>query len=123
MVKFSNPRLRAEIQDYPLGGSKRGLCVFNVEYKPSKGWRFTRTTTGKPKANTYGGKAAIVDGDNGRTYCIQFAGAFDFIKVYRHDFMCASPEDTGTPHNAGSVFPDQAERYAELKALIEQANT
>jgi hypothetical protein len=120
-VKFSNPRLHAPIQDYPLGGNKRGLCVFNIESHPKRGYRCTRQTTGKPKAHTYGGKAAIVDGDDGRTYLIQFAGSFNFIKVSRSDFMDASGEVTGT--GTGGVFPEShPERYAELKALIEQAN-
>jgi hypothetical protein len=44
---------------------------------------------------------------------IQFAGGFDFISVKSHDFM--SPASEVHP---GGVFPEQAELYAELKALI-----
>jgi len=96
-----------------LGGSKRGTCKFWVEHNPKKGYRFCRVTTGKPKTATYGGRGAIVDGSDGRTYLIQFAGVYDFISVRTHDFLSCSSE----VHPSG-VFPVQAELYAELKALI-----
>jgi hypothetical protein len=116
MVKFSNPRLRAEIQDYPLGGSKRGLCVFQLEQHPKRGWRFTRTTTGKPKTATYGREGAVVDGDNGRTYLIQRADSFNFINVWGSDFKNVI--------DAPSVFPESnPELYAELDALIDLAQS
>jgi len=117
MVKFSNPRLQATFTDWPLGGNRRGQCVFVVETHPKRGFRFTRTTTGKPKTATYGGKAAIVDGDDGRTYLIQHAGQFDFIKIWGSDFMCVDEQKVGK----SSVWP-QDEQYAELQALIDQAN-
>jgi hypothetical protein len=44
---------------------------------------------------------------------LQFAGGFDFISVKSSDFMSPVPE----VHPSG-VFPEQAELYAELKALI-----
>ena len=118
MVTFSNPRLRAEFPDWPMGGSKRATCVFQVECHPKRGYRFTRQTTGKAKTHTYGGRAAIVDGSDGRTYLIQFAGAFDFISVSRSDFMCAEEAVLGYHH---AVFP-RDEKYAELSALIAEAN-
>ena len=125
MVTFSNPRLRAEFADWSLGGSKRGRCVFHVERHDKRGWRFVRTTTestgrvNKPKKETYGGKAAIVDGSDGKTYLIQFAGIYDFITIRRHDFMCADPKVIGGDH---AVFPEKDERYNTLKDLIEAAN-
>ena len=113
MVTFTNPRQEAIFSDWPLGGTKRGTIKFWIEEHPKRGYRFCRITTGKPKTATYGGKGAIVTGSDGRTYLIQFAGAFDFISVKTHDFMSPAPE----VHPSG-VFPEQAELYATLKALI-----
>ncbi len=119
-VSFSNPRLRAEIPDWPLGGSKRGLCVFAMEHHPKRGYRFTRTTTGKPKTSTYGGKLAIVDGSDGRTYIIQHAGMYQAIVVWRSDFMNPATEDLGFDHY---VTPDKyGELYKTLSDLIGFAN-
>jgi len=70
MITFSNPRLTATFDNWPLGGARRGRCVFGIEFNPNKGYRFTRVTTGKPKVTTYGGAGAIVDGSDGRTYLI-----------------------------------------------------
>jgi len=117
-VQFFNPRLHAEFTDWPMGRSKRGPCVFDVEHKPGKGYRFSRTTTGKPKTSTYGGKAAIVDGDNGKTYLLQCAGRYDFVTIHRSDMMCADPAEIGME---SAVWPKDA-RYAALMALIDQAN-
>jgi hypothetical protein len=109
-MKFSNPRLRAEFDDWPLGGNKRGKCVFQIEHDQKRGWRVTRTTTGKPKVRTYGGQAAIVDCDNGRTYILQFARIYDFITIIRSDFF-----------DEAGVFPEsQPELHKELSALILQ---
>lgn len=113
MISFSNPRTEAVFPDWPLGGAKRGECKFWVEFNPKRGYRFCRVTTGKPKTATFGGKGVIVDGSDGRTYLIQFAGSFDFISVKSSDFMSPASE----VHPSG-VFPEQAELYAELKALI-----
>ena len=123
MIQFSNPRLSADFENWPLGGNRRGLCTFNVEYKPNKGWRFSRKTTGKPKTATYGGKAAIVDGDDGKTYLIQFAGQYDFIQIRKSDFMSAS----GCIGNAKdpqkcAAFPGD-EVFLDLQRLILIANS
>lgn len=119
MIKFSNPRLQARIENYPLGGSKRGLCVFSVEYRRVKGYRFSRVTTGKPKTTTYGGKGAIVDGSDGRTYCIQHTACGSFINVWRSDFMTYTFEE----HNICGVFKHRnPELYNELQDLIEEVN-
>lgn len=111
MTTYSNPRLAARFTDWPLGGNKRGQCVFAIEHNPKRGYRFTRTTTGKPKTATYGGPAAIVDGDDGRTYLLQWATRYGFIQISKSDFMDA-PD--------GSVFPGNP-RFDELKALIMEA--
>jgi hypothetical protein len=96
-----------------------GNCIHSSMPKndPIRKNRFTRQSTGKPKTDTYGGKAAIVDGCDGRTYLLQFAGMGDFIKVSRSDFMDASMEMGGK----AAVFPKD-ERFAELAGLIAAAN-
>jgi len=79
---------------------------------------FLRQTTGKPKTATYGGRAAIVDGNDGKTYLLQHAGQFDFIEVRRSDFMSASGA-LGTdsdPHRHASYPGDHD--YQMLKDLI-----
>jgi len=119
-VTFSNPRLRAEFLDWPLGGSKRGWCMFQVERDPSgkAQWRVSRTTTGKPKFTTWSGQACIVDGSNGRTYILQVAKIYGFVKIMRSDFLDAS-SDIG--RNTASVFEDhEPELHKELMALIVQ---
>jgi hypothetical protein len=125
-VTFSNPRILAEFNDWHLGGSKRGTMKFSIEFNQKRGYRFVRQsidpTTGKPskpKTETYGGKGAIVDGSDGKTYLIQFAGIYDFITIRRHDFMCADPAIIGGDH---AVFPDKDERFPRLALLIKRAN-
>lgn len=117
LITFSNPRLNATFTDWPLGGNKRGTCTFTIEHAPKKGYRVLRQTTGKPKASTYGGRMAIVDGSNGRTYILQEAGIYDFIKVMRSDFMDAT-HDIGQNAAVFRKDPD----FATLQQLIEQAN-
>jgi hypothetical protein len=119
VITFSNPRLHAEFTDWPLGGAKRGLCVFHIEHNPKRGYRFTRVTTGKPKTCTYGREGAIVDGSDGKTYLIQRAGSFNFISIYRHDFMSASFGTNGDH----SIFPENTELFAIMDNLIIQANS
>jgi hypothetical protein len=116
MLTFSNPRMTAEFNDWPIGGANVGKCKFGFESHPKRGLRLTRQTTNKygswckPKLDTYGGPGAIVDGSDGKTYVLQFAGEpYDFLYVKRHDFM-----------HAESVFPDNP-RFQEFKDLIAQA--
>lgn len=116
MITFTNPRLRAEFSDWP-SGAKRVNCVFAVE-QGKRGYRVTRTTTGKPKTNTYGGRAAIVDGSDGRTYILQESGLYDFIKVSASDFMDARKDVLGFE---AAVFGKDA-MFPVLKALILEAN-
>lgn len=59
------------INDYPIGGSNRGMCKLEVEYKKGNmEWRTVRTTTDKrgrwcsPKKSTYRfGSGYVVSGD------------------------------------------------------------
>ncbi len=122
MVVFSNPRLRAEIQDYPLGGSKRGLCVFEAKSNLKTGWRVGRTTTGATKWDTYARLVAIVDGDDGRTYILK-ATNYGFISIAGSDFRDPAKNVLGDDRTSGfgSCFQDGA-RFEELMALIQQAH-
>ena len=117
MITFSNPRLHAEFNDWP-SGRNRVRCVFTVERHPKRGYRFTRTTTGKPKTDTYGGKCAIVDGSDGRTYLLQRCDEYGFVKVSQSDFMDARKEVIGF---MSAVFPDNP-MYTIIRSLIDQAN-
>lgn len=116
-MTFSNPRLYDKFDDWPIGGNRRGMCVFKVEDGGKRGWRVLRQTTNKdgrwnkPKYNVFGDRAAIVDGDDGKTYILQFAGGgYDFIRVRSSDFMAA-----------GAFFPGKP-GFDEAKSLIEEAN-
>lgn len=117
-MNFHNPRLRAEIPDWPMGGSRRATCTFAVEHKPGKGWRFTKQTTGKPKTTTYAGKGCIVDGDDGKTYLLQHAGQFDFITIRSSDLLCADPSVLGHDH---TTQHGEEDRFNTLMDLIEEA--
>lgn len=112
-MQFSNPRLVAQFVDWPIGGANRGQCEFNIEHDAKRGYRINRKTTDKygkwckPKTTTYGGKVAIVDGDDGRTYALQLS-CYGHIHIWRSDFK-----------QSNSVFGDtNPERYEELKAII-----
>lgn len=120
MVKFSNPRIKAVFSDWPLGGAKRGQCTFEVQDGGKKGFRVGRTTTGKTKWNTYGGRAAIVDGDNGKTYILQQVPPVygNWIRIDASDFKNAS--DIGRQHSVWEK--DDPALHAELLALINEAN-
>lgn len=116
MTTFSNARRIAEFTDWP-SGRNRVQCKFEVEHNEKKGYRVVRTTTDKnglwckPKADTYNGKAVIVDGADGKTYILQNVPMYGFIKVSRSDFM-----SEGTVHQSSDP-----EAYAALKAIIEAA--
>ncbi len=116
-VTFSNPRNRAEINDYPLGGNKRGKCVFEVETN-KKGERCLRTTTGKPKVDTYATSVIIVDGSDGQTYILKYDNLYGSITIARHDFKNASEEVTG---KNSATFWRTEERFTELFLLFASA--
>jgi len=120
MITFSNPRLTATFEDWPLGGNKRGKCTFTAEHRPNKGWRVSRVTTGKPKTTTYCQKLAIVDGSNGKTYILE-ATPYNMIGIVRSDFMSATREELGEEkHGAHTVVPSDA-NYQTLMDLINAA--
>lgn len=105
---FHSPCLDLTIEEYPLGGSRRGQCRFWIEIDPRKGSRAVRQTTGKPKLDTYAIQAAIVTGSNGRTYVLRNVGSH--ISIRDHAFM-----------HFDSAFPGDAQ-YSELLDLIKKAN-
>jgi hypothetical protein len=41
---YSNPRLHAEIANWPMGGGTRGTAIFDIEAKAGKGERGVRVT-------------------------------------------------------------------------------
>jgi hypothetical protein len=71
-IKLSNFRRSATIEVWPLGGGKRGRCVFQHEAN-KRGQRILRTTTGAPKATTYYQRIALADGDDGRIHIVGFS--------------------------------------------------
>ncbi len=120
MLTFTNPRIKAEFTDWPLGGNKRGMCKFVVENGGKKGFRISRTTTGKPKCSTYAGRSAIVDGSNGRTYLLQHVAMYGGVHVMRSDFMDATSDLEC--HSSTFYRDSNPDMYNTLLALIEQAN-
>jgi hypothetical protein len=118
MITFSNPRLEAVFEDWPIGGNKRGRCQFKVENGGKKGFRISRTTTGKPKYSTYANQCAIVDGSNGKTYLLQRLDISNSVHVMRSDFMDAS----GDLERTSSSFYQDNDIYNTLRTLIDQAN-
>lgn len=109
---YSDPRLELVIEDYPLGGTKRGQCRFYVDKNPKRGARVGKVTTGKPSFTTFANRAAIVTGDDGRTYVLRDVKDYGFVDVSRSDFKTHE-----SVHKSSSP-----ERYATLMALIDAAN-
>jgi hypothetical protein len=73
------------IQDWPLGGGKRGTCLFHHESN-KRGQRILRTTTGKPKASTYYMRVCLVDGSDGKTHYIGYS-QYGFLSVMSCDMQ------------------------------------
>lgn len=114
MRTYSNPRMKAVIQDWP-SGAHRTTATFEVETHPTRGQRGTRTTidprTGRPgaaKVLTYAKRFRIVDGDDGRTYLIADNGSFGFFTVVRSDMKI---------HDE-TIWPKDS-RYVDIAALFE----
>lgn len=113
-LSYSNPRMHAEIGNWPMGGTRRGVAIFNVESKAGKGERAVRVTrrdgetrVTSPKALTYARKVRIVDGDDGKTYVLNLT-EFGFISVMQSNMQFGQEQ----------VFYDNP-RYAEIRALFE----
>jgi len=106
MTTYSNPRLRATIENWPNGG-KRCTAVFMIE-RTNKGERGVRTTTGAPKKLTYARKARIVDGDDGRTYIAELT-MYGFVTIMRGDMKFQE-----------EVIHENNPRHAEVLALFSE---
>lgn len=104
MIKYSNPRTRAVIENWP-SGERRVTATFWVEVHPTRGERAFRQTTGAPKKLTFARKMRIVDGDDGKTYIAQLTG--NHITIMRGD-MKYQEETAFQPHP----------RYDELMELF-----
>lgn len=112
MIQYSNARTFAEFTDWP-SGRHRTTCTFRVETKRGHGQRVARVTlhpvTGKPskpKTTTYGPRAAIVDGDDGRVYAAT-------LTIYGGISVMQSNLDL----SAESISADDP-RFAALRAAI-----
>lgn len=118
MITFTNPRHSAVIENWPMGGDRRGRAVFTVEHHPKRGFRASRTTTGKPKHTTYCHAMAIVDGADGRTYILAMSEPMygSAITVKSSDMQ----HDASNADIDGDHYVTRADaNYAELAALIE----
>ncbi len=116
MITFSNPRREAVIENWPLGGSKRGTCTFKVETTPKKGERISRTTTGKPRYTTYSQLWCVVDGSNGKTYLLSYNGQYGSVSIMSADMQhCATTEELGFDHYVSAS--SQPERFNEMRNL------
>lgn len=112
-LTYSNPRLHAEIPNWPMGGNKRGLAFFTIEIAPGKGERGIRITkhddsgkVSKPKIMTFATKARIVDGDDGKTYIIELS-MYGFISIMQSNMQFQQE----------TIHEDDL-RHAELLALF-----
>ena len=81
-LTYSNPRMRAVIENWP-SGSKRVTAQFDIE-QSKRGERALRQTTGATKMLTYAKMARIVDGSDGRTYIANLT-EFGLISIMRGD--------------------------------------
>ena len=113
---YSNPRMEEVFTDWP-SGRHRTTAIFAIERDPKRGERGTRRTlhpeTGRasaPKLLTYGDKARIVDGDDGRTYILVLSTSYGHITVFQSNMQFQ--ED--------SIFARDP-RYAGLLALFEES--
>ena len=90
-IAFSNPRVEATIENWPVGGHNKASAHFIVEQRSLKGGahasrvaRRTRKPNGRwgnPKRTTYGRATTIVDGSDERTYVLQIM-ANDMIHLW-----------------------------------------
>ena len=118
MITFSNPRLNATFDDWPLGGTRRGTCTFQVETN-ARGSRTLRTTTGKPKASTYSDKCCVVDGSDGKTYLLHYNKTYNAVSIYQsdnaHNAHFGEPGDSYVPQDT------KPELFATMFSLIHSA--
>ena len=116
MTTYSNPRMSATIDGWPIG-SKRTTAYFAIEVVPGRGERGTRYTldprTGNPTATkklTYAAKARIVDGDDGKTYILELSSMYGHINVMQG----------GMQYQAEDAIFERDPRYADLLKLFDE---
>lgn len=110
MTTYTNPRIGADIPNWPHG-RQRVLATFTVEDSPDgKSQRAVRVTIGKPVKLTYAKRVLFADGDDGRTYIINLTHS-GFISVMRGDMK----------YQHETLFPDNP-RFAEVRAFFNGGN-
>ena len=115
MTTYSNPRMHAVVENWP-SGTHRTTATFNVETHATRGQRGTRFTlnpkTGKPSATkvlTYAGQVRIVDGDDGKTYLIEYSRDYGFITIMRSDMK----------YQHETIWPKDGEHFTATMRLFE----
>ena len=107
--ELSNFRRGDVIEDWPLGGGKRGNCCFTHESN-NRGQRMARTTTGKPKRSVYYKMVCLVDGTDDKTHFIGLTPSGTHLAVMSCDMK----------HSDFAVFPGDPnfdEYLAQLGAV------
>ena len=105
-LKYSNPRLRAVIENWPASFKKRVTAVFEVE-KTARGERAVRTTDGAPKKLTFEKMVRIVDGSDGRTYIAELT-MYGFVSIMKGDMKFQQE----TIHQRDARYPEVLELFA-----------
>lgn len=112
MTNYSNPRMSAEIPDWP-SGSKRVTAKFHIEVTINKGERAVRTTTGAPVKLTYAKRMRIVDGDDGRTY-IACAHGYVMVSIMRGDMKIQHE----VAHHPAPRYTELMELFAPVEPMV-----
>jgi hypothetical protein len=105
MTNYSNPRIEAIIENWPMGFTRKVTAKFFIEVN-NKGERAVRETVGVAKKLTYAKKMRIVDGDDGKTY-IAALSYYNSITIFQGNMK----------FHHESFFPDN-EKYQELIKLF-----
>jgi hypothetical protein len=83
----------SSLRQWPTWGSKRVEARFYVERHATRGDRAVRVTTGAPKKLTYAWAVRIVDGDDGKTYILEYSAPYRHVTVmqsnmkYQHEVI------------------------------------
>ncbi len=117
-LTFSDPVRRLEINDWPIGGKRRGQVVFEIETDVFKGVeRVSRRTTNKhgqwcqSKKTTYAPLWLICTGSDGKTYLIS-TGKYNPGAFYI--------TESNLRFDAGQIYQDQdPEGYKAMQALFQ----
>lgn len=115
-MTYSNFTKSLRVEDWPMGGNRRGPCEFHVEGDNPKKTRIVKQTwdengrPNKPKKDVYGRYTGIATGDDGRTYFLQFSEYTNHISV--HDSAFKS-DDRAYP----AIF-EKDPQYETVKASL-----